>query len=101
MQRSAPRALPDLAAHRQEIIRLAAAHGAGNVRVFGSVARGEADADSGLDFLVDLDPGRSVFDLGGLLMDLRDLLGCDVDVVTERGLRARVRDRVLRDAIPL
>jgi hypothetical protein len=90
-----------LRARRAEILRLAAAHGARNVRVFGSVARGEADAASDVDFLVDLEPGRSVFDLGGLLMDLQDLLGREVDVVTERGLRDRIRDRVLREAVPL
>ncbi|MCC6627808.1 MAG: nucleotidyltransferase domain-containing protein [Chloroflexi bacterium] len=86
---------------REEIIRVAAAHGARNVRVFGSVARGEADADSDVDFLVDLEPGRSLLDLGGLLSDLETLLDRPVDVVTERGLRARIRDRVLREAIPL
>lgn len=86
---------------RTEILRLAAAHGASNVRVFGSVARGEARPDSDLDVLVDLEPGRSLLDLGGLLMDLQDLLGCRVDAVTERGLRPRIRDRVLREAVPL
>jgi predicted nucleotidyltransferase len=86
---------------RQEILLLAARHGATNVRVFGSVARGEADAASDLDVLVELEPGRSVLDLGGLLMDLQQLLGREVDVVTEKGLRARVRERVLKEAVPL
>jgi len=86
---------------RQEIILLAARHGATNVRVFGSVARGEADAASDLDVLVDLEPGRSLLDLGGLLMDLQHLLGREVDVVTEKGLRARIRERVLSEAVPL
>ena len=86
---------------REEILRIAAQHGARNVRIFGSVARGEAKLDSDADFLVDLEPGRSLLDLGGLLMDLRDLLGCNVDVVTEKGLRERIRDRVLREAVPL
>ncbi|MBI4468214.1 MAG: nucleotidyltransferase family protein [Acidobacteria bacterium] len=86
---------------REEVLEIAARYGAQNVRIFGSVARGEADAESDLDVLVDLEPGRSLFDLGGLLMDLRDLLGCEVDVVTEKGLRARIRDRVLREAVPL
>ena len=86
---------------RQEILRLAARHGAHNVRIFGSVARGEARPDSDVDVLVDLEPGRSLFDLGGLLMDLQDLLGCRVDVVTEQGLRPRIRERVLREAVPL
>lgn len=87
--------------HRAEVLRLAAKYGATDVRVFGSVARGEADESSDIDFLVRMSPGRSVFDIGGLLMDLQDLLGRRVDVVTERGLRPRVRERVLREAIPV
>jgi len=87
--------------HRAAVLRLAAEHGATDVRVFGSVARGEADEASDIDFLVRMSPGRSLFDLGALLMDLQDLLGCRVDVVTERGLRPRMRERVLRDAIPI
>ncbi len=90
-----------LKAKREEILLVAAKHGARNVRIFGSVARGEAGPRSDVDVLVDLDPGRSLFDLGGLLMDLRDLLGCKVDVVTEKGLRDRIRGRVLRQAVPL
>jgi uncharacterized protein len=87
--------------HREEILRIASRRGAYNVRIFRSVARGDADAGSDLDLLVDLEPGRSLFDLGGLLMDTRDLLGCEVDVVTERGLRARMRERVLKEAASL
>ena len=86
---------------REDILRVASKRGAYNVRVFGSVARGEADAKSDIDLLVDLEPGRSLFDLGGLLMDLQNLLGHEVDVVTERGLRERIRERVLKEAIPL
>jgi predicted nucleotidyltransferase len=86
---------------REDILRIAAKRGAFNVRVFGSVARGEADSESDIDLLVDLEPGRSFFDLGGLLMDLQELLDHKVDILTERGLRARIRDRVLREAIPL
>ena len=86
---------------RDEILRIAARHGAKNIRVFGSVARGDADAASDVDVLVDMEPGRSLLDMGGLLMDLQDLLGCSVDVVTERGLRPRIRDRVLKEAVPL
>lgn len=86
---------------REDILRVASKRGASNVRVFGSVARGEDDAKSDIDLLVDLEPGRSIFDLGGLLMDLQDLLGHKVDVVTERGLRERIRERVLKEAIPL
>ena len=87
--------------NRDEILKLAATHGARNIRVFGSVARGEADEQSDVDFLVDLEPGRSLLDLGGLLMDMQDLLGCRVDVVTEKGLRPRIRDQVFREAVPL
>lgn len=87
--------------HRSEIVRLASRYGAYNVRVFGSVARGDDDARSDIDFLVDMEPGRTLFDLGGLLMDLQDLIGRRVDVVTERGLRARIREKVIREAIPL
>jgi predicted nucleotidyltransferase len=86
---------------REEILRVASARGAHNLRVFGSVARGEADERSDVDFLVELESGRTLFDLGGLLMDLRDLLHCDVDVVTEAGLKPRIRERVLREARPL
>jgi hypothetical protein len=89
------------ATKRSEILRLAAQRGAGNLRVFGSVARGESDADSDIDFLVDLEPGRSLFDLGGLQRDLEELLASRIDVVSSRGLRDRVREKVLRDAIPL
>jgi predicted nucleotidyltransferase len=71
---------------------------------FGSLvppARGQADEQSDVDFLVEMEPGRSLFDLGGLQYELEQLLGCPVDVVTERGLKARIRDRVLREAVPL
>ncbi len=88
-------------ANREEILRIAARHGARNVRIFGSVARGEAGPESDVDVLVDLEPGRSLLDLGGLLIDLQDLLGCKVDVVTAKGLRERIRSRVLREAVPL
>ncbi|MCX6644810.1 MAG: nucleotidyltransferase family protein [bacterium] len=71
---------------RDQILELASMHGAYNVRVFGSVARGEASEDSDLDILVDLKPGHTLFDLGGLLIDLERLLGCNVDVLTEPAL---------------
>ena len=86
---------------REQILDLAEKYGARNVRVFGSVARSEARPDSDIDFLVELEPGRSLFDLGGLLYELQSLLGVEVDVVTENGLRTRIKDRVLREAIPL
>jgi predicted nucleotidyltransferase len=86
---------------RDEIIRVATMNGAYNIRVFGSVARGEADEKSDIDFIVEMEPGRSLLDLGGLLMDLQEVLGRDVDVVTERGLNPRIRDRVLSEAVSL
>lgn len=90
-----------LSQKREDVLRVATSYGAHNVRIFGSVARGEADSDRDLDVLVDLEPGRSLFDLGGLLMELQELFGCRVDVVTEQGLRPRIRERVLREAVPL
>ncbi|WP_017303230.1 nucleotidyltransferase family protein [Spirulina subsalsa] len=86
---------------REEILTLAAQYGASNIRVFGSVARGEADADSDVDFLVEMQPGRSLLDMGGLLMELQELLGCRVDIITEKGLRPRIRQQVLAEAIRL
>ena len=86
---------------RESILQIAERRGARNVRVFGSVARGHSDEKSDVDFLVELDPGRTLFDLGGLLSDLEALLGTPVDVVTEKGLRPPVRERVLAEAIPL
>lgn len=88
-------------ARRGEILRIASKRGAHNVRVFGSVARGDSDERSDVDFLVDMDPGRTLFDLSGLLLDLEALLGTSDDVVTERGLRPRIRERVLVEATPL
>jgi hypothetical protein len=93
--------LTELRSRRDEIIEVARARGASRVRVFGSVARGDATEASDIDFLVDLEPDRNLLDLGGLLMDLQDLLQRDVDVVTERGLRPRVAERVLADAVEL
>jgi hypothetical protein len=93
--------LTELRSRRDEIIEVARARGASRVRVFGSVVRGDATEASDIDFLVDLEPDRNLLDLGGLLMDLQDLLQRDVDVVTERGLRPRVAERVLADAVEL
>jgi predicted nucleotidyltransferase len=86
---------------RDQIMRLAAECGAGNVRVFGSVARGETDSRSDVDLLVDLEPGRSLLDLARLQRKLEELLAIPVDVVSSRGLRDRVRETVLRDALLL
>ena len=92
----------DLIAEKREVIlQLANKRGVRRVRIFGSVARGEPTPNSDIDFLIDMDPGRSLFDMGGFLMDLEDLLGTEVDVVTEAGLRPRIRQRVLEEAVPL
>jgi uncharacterized protein len=85
--------LEQLRARREEILATARRHGARTLRVFGSVARGDADAESDIDFLVELEPGRSLLDQGALLMDLQERLGCRVDVMTEAGLRPSVRAR--------
>jgi hypothetical protein len=82
-------------------MRLAAECGAGNARAFGSVARGETDSRSDVDLLVDPEPGRSLLDLARLQRKLEELLTIPVDVVSSRGLRERVRETVLRDALPL
>ena len=86
---------------KEQILALAAKYGAYNVRIFGSVANGTADDKSDVDFLVELQEGRSLLDLGGLLMELQELLKCSVDVVTPAGLRPRIRDRVLKEAVPI
>lgn len=93
--------IKELKAKREEILRIAGRRGASKVRVFGSVARGENDAASDVDFLVEMEPGRSLLDLGGLWHDLNVLLGGKVDVVTENGLRERIRERVLKEAVSL
>jgi uncharacterized protein len=85
---------------RDEILRIAERHGAHNVRIFGSVARGEARPDSDLDVLVDLDDGRTALDLSELIFDLQDALGCRVDVV-EGQRRSRDLEPLERDAIAL
>lgn len=86
---------------RNDINRIAAAHGALNVRVFGSVRRGEASSSSDLDLLVDMSEGRSLFDLVALGDELQDALGVDVDVVTEGSLSPYLRDRILAEAVAL
>jgi hypothetical protein len=86
---------------REEILRIAAEHGARNIRVFGSAARGEAGPESDIDFLIELEPDRSLLDHVALLQDLEDALGRKVDVVTEKGLHWYIRDRVKREAVPL
>lgn len=86
---------------RDEILRLAARHGAKNVRVFGSAARGQDRPESDVDFLIDLDPDRSLLDRIALMQDLEDLLGRRVDVVNAQGLKDRLRPGILAEARPL
>jgi predicted nucleotidyltransferase len=90
-----------LRAKRDQIIRIAAAHGAGNLRVFGSAARGNARPDSDVDLLIDITGEPSPWFPGGLISDLEELLGRRVDVATERELHEVVRARVVKEAVPL
>lgn len=90
-----------LRARRKEILTCAAEHGARNVRVFGSMARGEPDATSDVDFLVQMEPGRNLLDLVGLWQDLEDLLGTQVDVLSEGGVSPHLRERIYADAVAL
>jgi predicted nucleotidyltransferase len=83
------------------ILEAAQRHGARNVRVFGSVVHGENRPDSDIDFLVDLEPGRDLFDLGAMMADLKDLLGQKVDLVEASCLHPYIRDRVLTEAVEL
>jgi predicted nucleotidyltransferase len=98
MSNSASRVLTEV---RPEINRIAAAHGARNVRVFGSVPRGEASGDSDLDLLVDMAEGRTLFDLVALSDELEEALGVEVDVVTEGSLSPYLRDTILAEAVAL
>jgi predicted nucleotidyltransferase len=86
---------------REEILKTARRHGARNVRVFGSVARGEAGPESDVDLLVEVAPDHTPFFPGGLIADLEELLGKKVQVVTQEGLHWYIRDRVLEEAVPL
>jgi predicted nucleotidyltransferase len=87
--------------YRAEILDLATRHGAGNVRVFGSLSQGEGREDSDLDLLVTLGEGRSLLDLVGLKQDIEDLIHRPVDIVTERALSPYLRDQILSEAIRL
>ena len=93
--------LDEVRQKRDAILRLASQRGARQVRVFGSVARGDAAPGSDVDFLVTFDPDRSLLDHGGLLMDLQELLGTAIDVVDEDAMRPRFRKRVNKEAVPL
>jgi predicted nucleotidyltransferase len=86
---------------RQDIIRICEKHGAHAIRVFGSVVRGEDDTGSDIDFLVELEQGRSLLDVVALIQDLEELLGRPVDVVEPEGIHWYIRDRVLKEAVPL
>jgi len=87
--------------HRSEILNCASEHGARNVRVFGSAARGEAGPASDVDLLVEMEPGRSLLDFVGLWQELEDLLGLKVDLLSEGGISPYLRDRILADAVAL
>jgi len=87
--------------NREQILALAQQHGIENVRVFGSMARGDANEDSDVDLLVSIPRGRGGWALGGLLMDVQDLVQRRVDVVSDRGLHPALRDRILSEAVPL
>ena len=86
---------------RDEIFVLAARYGVRNIRIFGSVARHEADDKSDIDFLVEFPQGTTLFDHAAFQQELADLLGCDVDVASVHGLREQVRSTVLQEAVPL
>jgi predicted nucleotidyltransferase len=89
------------AQYREQIVAATNRRGAHNIRVFGSVARGDQHRGSDIDFLVDFEPGRSLLDLTGLLLDLETVLACKVDVVSARGLKPRMASEVMRDVVPL
>ena len=93
--------MADILRRRGEIIAVARRYGASDIRIFGSIARGEATESSDVDLLVRFEPGRSLFDHGGLLMDLQDLLGVKVDVIDDEAMRPRFRQHVRQESIPL
>ncbi len=90
-----------LKSRREEILQIAAKHGAHNLRIFGSVARGEADSNSDVDLLVEFKRGTTLLGHAALEQELEELLGIKVDVVSERGLRDKIRERVLREAVAI
>jgi len=102
---ASPKSASDLEAllkeKREEIIQIAAKHGAFDVRIFGSVARGEAQSDSDVDLLVKTESETSAWFPAGLILDLEEIVDRRVEIVTERGLNQHIRDHVLREALPL
>jgi len=90
-----------LAEKREEILEMATRHGAGNVRVFGSVVHGNAGPQSDVDLLVEMTPGRSLLDLIGFWQDVEELLGRRVDVITDGGISPYLKDRIYSEAVLL
>jgi len=86
---------------RNEIVGIAEKYGARNVRIFGSVVRGEDRPDSDIDFLMEFGPATSLMDHAGIIVELEELLGCNVDVVNDRAIKLRLREPILREAVPL
>lgn len=94
--------LADRRARREAIIALVARYGAYNVRVFGSVARGDATSESDIDLLVNFHEGARYYDHVGFWQDLQELLGRNVDVMSDHArMRERLRNRIMRDVVPL
>jgi len=93
--------LAELRAHRDALAKIGNMYGIDNIRVFGSVARGEADRDSDLDLLIDVAPGHGYFDMVAFALDVEDLIGVFTQVATERGLKRRMRERILAEAVTL
>ncbi|HZJ84956.1 MAG TPA: nucleotidyltransferase family protein [Syntrophomonadaceae bacterium] len=93
--------LQELKSQKANILAIAKKNGAKNVRVFGSVSKGEAKRNSDIDFLVEFDKGRSLFDLINMKLELEDLLGSEVDIVTENSLHKMIASRIIREAVQL
>jgi uncharacterized protein len=91
--------LDDVRRHREQIVEIGRRFGVRNIRVFGSVARGDAGTDSDLDLLIDVDPGHGYFDMAGFALEVEDLLGVFTQVATVGGMKVRIRDRVLAEAV--
>jgi len=93
--------LQELNNYKGRILSVAAQFGAKNVRVFGSVAREEDDPNSDIDFLVEMEAGKTIFDRIGLKSELRKLLGKKVDVISDKAIKGRIKENILRDAVRL